>query len=85
MHPPKKFILLFTLCIISLFCSLYNLIIIQKHEESSNNNGPVSIADVDNETVVQLADNGVSAIMTRLQSKPSVSLYYYFSYICILA
>ena len=49
--------------------------IIQKHEESSNNNGPVSIADVDNETVVQLVDNGVNAIMTRLQSKPSVSLH----------
>lgn len=41
----------------------------QKHEESSNNNGPVSIADVENETVVELVDNGVTAILTRLQSE----------------
>ena len=44
---------------------------IQKHEELSStcNNGPVSIADVENETVVKLVDAGVSAMLTRLQSK----------------
>ena len=45
------------------FCPL------QKHEELTSNNGPVSIADVENETIVQLVDSGVAAIMTRLQSE----------------
>ena len=45
------------------------LFFLQKHEESSSNNGPVSIADVQNETIVQLVDDGVAAIMTRLQSE----------------
>ena len=44
------------------------ILFIQKHEELSNNNGPVSIADVENETVVKLVDAGVTAMMTRLQS-----------------
>ena len=47
---------------------------IQKHEELSSNNGPVSIADVENETVVKLVDAGVSAMLTRLQSKIHVEL-----------
>ena len=41
----------------------------QKYEEVSHSNGPVSIADVENETVVKLVDSGVTAILTRLQSK----------------
>ena len=41
----------------------------QKYEEQSNNNGPVSIADIENETVVKLVDAGVTAMMTRLQSE----------------
>ena len=40
----------------------------QKHEEQSSNNGPVSIADIENETIVNLVDAGVAAMMTRLQS-----------------
>ena len=41
----------------------------QKFEELSNNNGPVSIADIENETVVKLVNAGVTAMMTRLQSE----------------
>ena len=48
-------------------CPLF--LFIQKYEEQSNNNCPVSIADVENKTVVKLVDAGVTAMMTRLQSK----------------
>ena len=41
----------------------------QKHEELSSNNGPVSIADIENDTIVKLVDAGVTAMMTRLQSE----------------
>ena len=43
----------------------------QKHEEQSSNNGPVSIADIENETIVNLVDAGATAMMTRtrLQSE----------------
>jgi hypothetical protein len=34
----------------------------------SSNNGPVSVADIENETIVNLVDAGV-AVMTRMQSE----------------
>ena len=49
----------------------------QKYEEQSNHNGPVSIADIENETVVKLVDAGVTAMMTRLQSMFTVTVQTY--------
>ena len=40
----------------------------QKHEEAQSNN-LVSTADIDNETIIKLVSEGVTAIFTRLQSE----------------
>jgi hypothetical protein len=40
------------------------LLFVFKREELSSNNGPVSIADIENETIVNLVDAGVAAMMT---------------------
>ena len=42
--------------------------LLQKQEEAQSNN-PVSTADIDNETIIKLVSDAVTAILTRLQSE----------------
>ena len=48
---------------------MYVSSLLQKYEELSSSNGPVSVEDIKDEPVISLVDAAVTAVLTRLESK----------------